>query len=275
MAQFICPRCDYSTHTKQSFVGHINRKHTCPSTKSNVSLDELRTVYSMMVRDIRCGICSKAFKHRSSFSRHKAMCTSNTNVSPIAANILTTVLEEIQELKNMQFNQLAAISPPTCITQNINQSITYNITSFGSEDTKHILAASEFLTRCFMEKNLVEIIEKIHFDDKYPQNQNVRLKSLKHGMMETYVNGKWIVTDKDETLDQLVDKGATILKVHTRRNKDTIIDECEEEGVDFDDLKEFIDFVQNDDDFKKPVKKKMDVLFINDPLISLPEDDFN
>ena len=93
--------------------------------------------------------------------------------------------------------------------------------------------------------------------------------------METYVDGKWVVTDKDETLNRLVDKGTNIIRFHTKRNKQKVMDECEEEEEDFDDIKEYFDFLPRDDDLKIPVIKKLDLLFVNDDSITIEANDFN
>ena len=134
---------------------------------------------------------------------------------------------------------------------------------------------TDFLTSCFLERNIIDIIEKIHFDKDYPQNQNVRLKSLKHKMMETYINGKWVITDKDETLGKLVDKGTNIIRFHTKRNKQKVLDECEEADEDFDDIKEYFDFLPQDSDLKAPVMKKLYLLFVNDDSITIEANEFN
>ena len=209
----------------------------------------MKCQYNAICRDIVCDKCSKTFKHESSLSRHKSTCTRSGTTSSTSADILSTMLENqsklLQEIQKLQSNQLVitATPPPSTnqtITQNVTNNITYNIASFGCEDIRHIEESKDFLTKCIVEKNLVDIIEKIHFDKDYPQNQNVRMKSFKHDLMETNTDGRWIITDKNETYDRLVNKGATIMKLHTKRNKQTIIDECEEEGEDFEDITHFL-----------------------------------
>ena len=269
---FECPRCDFVSTKKANFIQHINRKSQCNPSKADVSLDEMKALYKNNKKiQICCDKCSKVFNYQSNLSRHKKTCTVKTDLQRTNndnTEMLKTILQEIQK---MQANGMGNQINNTTTTQNI----TINITTFGLENIKHIEDSKEFLTQCFMDKNLVDIIKKIHFDDEFPQNKNVRLKSLKHGMMETFIDGKWIITDKGETFGQLLDKGATILKFHTRRNKKSIMDECDEEEQDFEELKEFIDFVQEDDDLKKPVFKKLDLLFTNDPTITLASDEFD
>jgi gas vesicle protein len=220
---------------------------------------------------MKCDKCSKVYKHQQSLSRHKKVCSKSAiehkqDEIETLKQMLKTIQEDIKKINNCVPSHEAI----TNITN--NQNITINITNFGSENTKHL--EDTFLTQCFLEKNIVDIIEKIHFDKEYPQYHNVRLKSLKHNMMETYDNGRWVVKDKGETYNRLVDKGATILKFHIRKNKEAIQDECEEEEEDFEDLKEYIDFVQNDNDLKAPILQKLNLLFVNDPEIKLAEDEF-
>ena len=57
-------------------------------------------------------------------------------------------------------------------------------------------------------------------------------------------------------------------------NEIVLGEECDEDGEDFDGLKEYIDFVQDDDDLKKPLLKKLDLLFVNDTNIMLESGEF-
>ena len=275
--EFVCPRCNYSTSHKHHFINHINRKKDCPSTISEVCLESLREQYTKPISIYTCEHCSKSFKHQPNMSRHKKTCkrstTSEKKHSEDHIERLTEMLkimqDDITNIKNM--NALIR-EGPSCTNITTNNQITINITNFGCENTKHL--DESFLTQCFMEKNIFDIIEKIHFDKEYPQNKNVRIKSLKYSMMETYDDGKWVIMDKGETYNRLVDKGATILKFHVKRNKERIQNECNEDEEDFDDLKEYIDFVQEDNELKAPVLQKLDVLFVNDPEISLKQEEF-
>ena len=275
-----CPRCNFSTLKRQNYIRHLNRKTLCDPIKSNESLDTIKEHFGTINNSFICQ-CSKTFEYHSNLSRHKKTCKSVTTPQQLPpqpnADMMTTLLD-IQKMLQQQQQAQSLIPPLTQNTTNNitqNNKITINITSFGQEDIKHIESLTEFLTSCFLDKNIVDIIEKIHFDKDYPQNQNDRLKSLKHKMMETYVNGKWVVTDKDETLGKLVDRGTNIMRFHTRRNKQKVMDECEEEEEDFDDIKEYFDFLPGDQDLKAPVLKKLDLLFVNDDSITLEPTDYN
>ena len=271
---FECPRCNFNTKNKQNFILHLNRKIQCDPIKSDESLEQLKQQYDNCCFNFVCQ-CSKTFKHFSSLSRHKKMCTNtriiHTNQEMTTQN--TEIMTKLMEMQTMILEMDKKQTTTNINTQN-NNNVTINIASFGQEDTKHIENLSEFLTSCFLDKNIVEIIEKIHFDKEYPQNQNVRLKSLKHKMMETYVNGKWIITDKDDTFNRLINKGTNIIRFYTRRNKQKVMQECEDEDEDFDDIKEYFDFLPEDNDLKIPVVKKLNLLFVNDDKINLNHDEF-
>jgi hypothetical protein len=54
---------------------------------------------------------------------------------------------------------------------------------------------------------MVDLLKKIHFDDEHPENQNIRLKSLKRELMEIVKDDqKWHLMDKTEALNKLMRK---------------------------------------------------------------------
>ena len=122
---YICPRCDYSTSVKYNFIKHINIKNTCPPTKSESSLDDIRSLYILKKRELICVKCSKVFKHDSSFGRHKKICEVSTKLPHLNQETIPAIFEMLKEiqldLKKMQATNLV---PSNNITQNINNNIT-------------------------------------------------------------------------------------------------------------------------------------------------------
>lgn len=41
-----------------------------------------------------------------------------------------------------------------------------------------------------MNKDILSLIENIHCDKKHPENHNIRIRSLKKNLMETFENNK-------------------------------------------------------------------------------------
>jgi hypothetical protein len=88
--------------------------------------------------------------------------------------------------------------------------------------------------------------------------------------METFINGKWIFTDQDDTLDELVKKGYRVLKSHMHKNKNNIIDEYELD--DYYNFAEWLESVYDDDKIRKPMKKQLLLLFLNNKTLLLGKD---
>jgi hypothetical protein len=80
------------------------------------------------------------------------------------------------------------------------------INNFGSEDLSYIDDAT--LEQCFMScgPGLERAIRMIHFNEERPENQNVRLKSLKRKTAEVRNNGAWDVRHLTQTIEHIISK---------------------------------------------------------------------
>jgi hypothetical protein len=113
------------------------------------------------------------------------------------------------------------------ITNTYNNNI--NINSFGREDINHL--PLEFMTSCFMMKNIPALIEHIYFDDDYPQNKTIKLKSLKNKTVLIYDSGHWITKPTNRVLDELINKGQTLLKKHYIKNPSDVHDDMSHDEI--------------------------------------------
>ena len=99
------------------------------------------------------------------------------------------------------------------------------INNFGNENISHIENDKVFLDKCI--RNLTsfgmkDLIEKIHFDPEHPENNNVRIKSLRNDFFEVYKDNKWNIMDKNETLDSMIKKSNKMIRNFYDDNKNTI-----------------------------------------------------
>jgi hypothetical protein len=95
-----CPRCNYETDNSFLFVQHLERKTLCKAVNGDISLNELKTKY-INPKIITCNICNMGFKTKNGLTKHKKICTINTN------SIITNdnSIMAIENLKN-EINQL-------------------------------------------------------------------------------------------------------------------------------------------------------------------------
>ena len=49
-----------------------------------------------------------------------------------------------------------------------------------------------------------KMIKKIHFNDNYPENKNIRMLNKKDSRIQTLKEGYWIYIDKNETIYELI-----------------------------------------------------------------------
>ena len=130
---FSCPRCDYTTFNKQSFIAHLNRKLICSPIKNDVNLDEMKVIYIQKHHNISCNQCKRLFMHRSSLSRHKKECATSIDITNILMENQSIMLRDIKKLQTYQaeqsttpVNQTIHISLPQLATNGKSSSIAIN-----------------------------------------------------------------------------------------------------------------------------------------------------
>jgi hypothetical protein len=265
---FCCKRCGYQTQYKHHILSHLRRKKPCEATIQDIPpRDLIREIDpSEADKKIACSFCDKAFPDVSNKCRHEKTCKKSE---------MEQLKKQVQDLQrqfdaskasdpsaaapstsNIQINQVNQVNN----TQN-NNIITINITSFGIEKIPHIENDVDFMTEIFINKDIRGLIRKIHCDPAHPEHHNVRIMSRKQELMETVVNGKWLVADKEETLDNLLSKGRTIITHFSARNKDHLLDECEEE--EYAEIRQWLEELDKNDKIRKSLKQRIFILIGN------------
>lgn len=223
-----CDRCGYDSEHKQNLLRHLRNKTPCEPLVSDRStqsiLEELtKKNYNDVTYD--CEHCQKKFNNRSSMYRHVKNCKHKIDIIEKLTTEMEALKKELQEVKK---------NTSSVNTQNIeNQTTTnysFHINNYGNETLDHL--PNDFLTSCFMFKNILSLMENIHFDPDCPQNKNIKLQSLKHKLVKVYQDDKWIAKPADHVLDELVNKGQTILRRHYRNNREEVEEEMSKEEID-------------------------------------------
>lgn len=85
---------------------------------------------------------------------------------------------------------------------NIETNITIN--NYGQENLE--MLSKKFLTSMvqYPYSAIPKMIKKIHFNDNYPENKNIRMLNKKDGKIQTLKDGSWKYVDKNETIDELI-----------------------------------------------------------------------
>jgi hypothetical protein len=246
-----CERCGYETQRKSDLKKHLRKKMECSPVFSSISpieiIAKLDKKYEDGIETFDCIHCLKKFNIKSNLSRHLNICKSKPNSDIEMLKIeVKNLKEKLQEHKYSKIN----------VTNIINT----NINNYGNESLDHL--PNDFLTSCFMFKNMQSLIENIHFDPDCPQNKNIQLKSLKHKLVKVYQDEKWNTKPADNVLDELVNKGQTILKKHFRDNREEVEEEMSSEEID-----EVIEWLaqifENNEKIRQTLKKELLALLDN------------
>jgi hypothetical protein len=219
-----CKRCGYEAPTTYKLRRHYERTVTCAATKGNIPVEELlEELNHDDDKPYSCKCCGKKFSHASSMYRHHSKC--------IQTQKTTSELQaEIEELKR----KLAEATASSSSSQANNSTITngniagnnntmnatidnsttnihITLNNFGHETYDHI--NDEFLIDCITgEVNGVRnLIEKIHFSDDAPENNNVRMKSLKRNLVEVVKNNEWTIKNTNDAIETMISKSGRLL----------------------------------------------------------------
>lgn len=217
-ARYNCPRCHYNTDHRTAYVNHLNRKTPCSSLYSNQTQSE---ILSSIEKPHKCPHCDKVFAHLSSFYRHNKTHTPEERARSIAITN-TNNINDSHDTNNITTND--SHDTNTNIQHLTIEHLTIQLLPFGKEDISQIQNDTEFLNRCIregVERAIPLIVKQIFLNDDLPQNKNIRM-GKEHNPAEMLVyraeiqgaEPAWEHAPRDMVLQDLVDKGATVLQTH-------------------------------------------------------------
>ncbi len=123
------------------------------------------------------------------------------------SEFIKEIRKELSELKdyikNNQNNNNPVSNHYTFLTQ-INQN--FFIHNFGKECVDSIQTDFYFNLLSSPYESVPKLVEEIHFNKQNPYNTNIILPNQNLPFIYVYENGKWIIANKESTLNQLVDK---------------------------------------------------------------------
>lgn len=235
---WICKRCGHKSGSKGNLLKHLKKMNPCGGSESIISIvDYIKELqhkeYNETTYD--CEHCATRFNSRSNKSRHKKTCVKakenkdkqDTIINKLTIlekqnntlmeqnNMLTQRLHDVEQRLNTSTTNTNVVNTTN---NTINNIININVNNFGQENTSYL--TPEFLSYCLLNprKGMTSLIENIHYNSEYPENHNIRCKSLKKNIFEKYVNSEWRPCDASNTLDELIRKGYRILNSHYTDN---------------------------------------------------------
>lgn len=221
---FKCERCNYSTTSKSDFKKHLSRKIPCEPVYSSKPLSEiLLDLDKDKKKDFVCEYCNKGFSSSSSRSHHKARCPSRPQ------NEKDDLKEQVKDLQQKleSLQKLVEKNNESHTVHNVNVQINNigetPLREFGSENMEAIPIT--LIASCFMNLRYRDLIENLHYDPDFPENHNVRIKSIKRNVMEIYRNNRWVVVTVPSGIEELINQTTTIFRNFARQHEKQILEE--------------------------------------------------
>lgn len=235
MPIYYCECCHYSTHIKTHFSKHVLTKKHEKSTKSQQK-STIESTKSQQFSDekddsrdngIECKYCSKKFTSKQAMYRHiRYTCKKNKDEDlKELARLLNEKDRQINELITNKDSQLEKMQKQIerlvnkLQIQNINNgTITTNhvyniqILDFHKTDYSH-LTDTDYVD-CISDCNrcVKSLIERVHFNEKKPENMNIYISSIKGNYAMVYKNNAWRIQDKKEQVDDLYEYNEIVLE---------------------------------------------------------------
>jgi hypothetical protein len=258
--EFVCKRCGYETEHKHCMQNHYKRKIVCEAKYNDIDISDLLDILNYKTLNEKtheCEYCNRKFNSCSSKSRHKTICKKK----PINEIILLkNTVEELVSKLDKQQDQILNLKQVSHTTNN-NTQINLNgikLKDFGNENMQAI--PESLISSLFMNLRFRELLANLHCDPNYPENQNIRIKSIKRNTMEIFRNNKWDIMTFTNGLTELLLQGHKIFKDYYKNDKERIL----EEDMSEDELNEILNQLDKIEQLNKneikPLKEEIQLM---------------
>ena len=211
-----CAYCEKSFYTCKDLFNHCN---ICEVYKESLNKHPQNIPQKRLTENTECEYCKKKLSSYKNLRRHLKTCKEKQKDDTVRESMeeLVMLLNEKLEKKDKQIEELvkkAGLVNMTNSHNNITNNIQNNIKllNYKETDTSH-LTENDYV-RCLEHYNFCvpHIIRKIHFNPKKPENHNIYISNLKNSYVMIYMNNKWKVKNRDETISRLIDDKQILLE---------------------------------------------------------------
>ena len=251
MVKYECYRCGYTNENKSNIIRHINRKNTCKVNLLEIKLDDCKKdilngisykeycekimsskskkMSSICHQNVTkkeniCNFCEKLLSSRQALWRHLKTCKEKQKDDTVResmtelARLLNEKDKQIEKKEKEHQKQIelliekAGLATTNNITNNNNIQNNFKLLNYKETDTSH-LTENDYV-KCLEHYNFCvpHLIRKIHFNPKKPENHNIYISNLKNSYVMIYMNNKWKVKNRDETISRMIDDKQIILE---------------------------------------------------------------
>ena len=238
-----CELCNFSSKLKPNYIRHLNTKKHLTNEKTYEE-ENKKKIEKGLKRDLKglfsekkglkkdfflqqetdlfvCQYCFKTLKTRPIMLRHiRKTCKEKKKLEKME-NVNSKIIEKQNKVIESQSNKINKIEKKleksvkqinNTHNNNTNSNNTINntinnihINNYGEENLE--MLTDEFKERCIKRPfyAIIDIIRKIHFNDDYPENKNMRIVNKRDNKIQVLDDGKWKYRYKDEAVKYAFD----------------------------------------------------------------------
>jgi len=193
-----CSGCIYTSTDLTSVRKHINRKNKC--TECELNIIKLDT-------DFNCEFCKKKLSTKDGLKKHIYICKTRFTQNKLKRENVEKD-KQIRALeKKLMKNSAKTIINTTNNTMNnqtINNYITISLTPYNDPNMEGMKPYLETaLRKTFL--SVPNLIESVHFNNEYPENQNICITNRRTNDAKVFDGKKWKTVNKELLLNEIVD----------------------------------------------------------------------
>ena len=181
--------------------------------------------------DLTCQFCKKEFSRKDSLNRHinnrcknKIESDKENATMEHLLNKITLMEKEMAKLRTNQPNNPITIRNKNNInSNNVNNQYDIKIVAFGKENLYDRIsdeAAKKYIAKGY--QSVLNLIDHVHFNDKFPELQNVYISNRKSNDAHVFNGSYWEDRPQEEVVDQLFDDKQCFLLDAYKEVKDTL-----------------------------------------------------
>ena len=199
-----------------------------------------------------CEFCLGTFSRKNNLTKHLKICKKKQEVELNEEKKYAEMKKAYEELKeqveDMLIESSKAISlnktnttntinttntTNTVLNNNSNNTTNININNYGFENVQYL--KKNYLNGLIQGvfTAIPKLIKKIHFNDKHPENQNIKITNKKEPYIRIRQNNEWLLKNKKEILEDLIDCKYMILSQHCDDFEEELPDQHIEKMNDF------------------------------------------
>ena len=243
-----CNICNKEFLSYSGFWKHNKKYHQSISNNNNLLLPENNLLLPeknnlnkklLSTNNLNCIYCNKILSRKDHLKSHEKICKYKIEYNKKhnnEINELQILKNEIVQLKltlqkTLQIKKKKNIFNNNKINNNSNNTINtnnnniINIVKFGTEKLQEIFTDKQMFN---LIKNggscINESIKYIHFNDKKPEYKNIFITNLKDKYAYVFDGDTFIIKEKNEVLDELLDNHAYNIKEFVEKNRDDLAD---------------------------------------------------